>query len=79
MTEFRSENLKIGDLVLCTWQPTIREVLHDGVEPLKHRIKGRMGIILDHELHRYAIAFPALAGYVHWLSKNAFEVINESR
>ena len=38
-----------------------------------------MGIILDHELHRYAIAFPALGGYVHWLSKNAFEVINESR
>ncbi len=71
--------MKVGDLVLCTWQPSVRSVVDQSAIPMSMQIKGRMGIILDHELHRYAIAFPHLTGYVHWLAKSAFEVINESR
>ena len=71
--------MKVGDLVLCTWQPAVIGTVNHTVIPMDMQIKGQTGSILDHQLHRYAIAFPTLGGYVHWLSKNAFEVINESR
>jgi hypothetical protein len=71
--------MKVGDLVLCTWQPTVRSVINNIAEPMSMQIKGKLGIILDYELHRYAIAFPGCAGYVHWLASSAFEVLNENR
>jgi hypothetical protein len=70
----------IGDLVLCTWQPSIRGVLDDTAQPIKHMIKGQCGIVTSMvDPYRVAITFPGLCGYTHYLSPAAFEVLNESR
>ena len=72
--------MKVGDLVLCTWQPSIRGVLDNTAKPTKHLIKGQYGIVTRViNSHRVAITFPGLCGYTHYLSPNAFEVLNESR
>jgi len=69
----------IGDLVLCTWQPSIRRVINDVAEPIKYRIKGQCGIITEAgDPYRVAVTFPGLNGYTHYLSTNAFEVLNAS-
>ena len=72
--------MAVGDLILCTWQPSIRGVLDNTARPIKHMIKGQCGIVtsvIDH--HRVAITFPGLGGYIHYLSPNAFEVLNANR
>ena len=72
--------MKVGDLVMCVWQPTTSRVENDCALPMKHTIKGELGLITE-VLHskyssgpRYQIAFPQL-GYTHALSDSAFEVI----
>ena len=74
--------MKVGDLVRCTWQPSCSGVKNDCVLPMKHTIKGEVGIIESvgrEEYPRYLIMFPQLGGYAHNLSPRAFEVISESR
>jgi len=72
--------MKVGDLVRCVWQPTTSRVENDCALPMKHTIKGELGLITDvyHSRYgdrdRYKIAFPQL-GYAHTLSDSAFEVI----
>jgi hypothetical protein len=67
--------MKVGDLVKCIWQPTTSHIENDCAVPMKRHIKGEFGIIVRHKGHRYDIIFPQLDGYTHWLSTNAFEVI----
>jgi hypothetical protein len=45
---------------------------------MEHTIKGEIGIIVKQWKHYYKILFPQM-GYEHDLSKNAIEVISESR
>lgn len=72
--------MKVGDLVMCVWQPTTSRVENDCALPMKHTIKGELGLITE-VLHskysgtpRYQIAFPQL-GYTHVLSVSAFEAV----
>ncbi len=73
--------MKVGDLVMCTFQPRAAGVdkKTECVIPMKHTIKDELGLIMRIQEHRYDIMFPQLDGYTHWLSSNAFEVINENR
>ena len=75
--------MKVGDLVRCTWQPSTSKYVEGvGCIPMKHTIKGEVGLITKilHSKHssppRYYVAFPQL-GYIHALAHSAFEVINE--
>jgi len=72
--------MKIGDLVRCIWQPGASGVdkKTECVIPMQHTIKDEFGLIINVKKHRYDIMFPQLNGYTHWLSSNAFEVINEN-
>jgi len=81
--------MKIGDLVLCTFQPTTSHIdpKTERAMPMKHTIKGEIGIIIDqhvpwhptepntHGWHR--VLFSHL-GYEHNLSSNGIELINEN-
>ena len=68
--------MKVGDLVLCVWQPRYSiDKKTECLIPMKHTIKGEFGLITRIQKHRYDIMFPQLDGYTHWLSSNAFEVI----
>lgn len=68
--------MQVGDLVKCIWQPSTSHIdENECAVPMKHHIKGEFGIIIRHQGHRYDIMFPQLDGYTHWLSTNAFEVI----
>ena len=71
--------MKVGDLVKCSWQPKMEKYI-DGVGciPMKYTIEGEIGIIIDQKLHYHKVLFPRF-GYIHPLSENALEVINESR
>lgn len=73
--------MKVGDLVLCVWQPGASGVdkKTECLIPMKHTIKDEFGLITRIQKHRYDIMFPQLDGYTHCLSSNAFEVISESR
>ena len=73
--------MKVGDLVLCVWQPGASGVdkKTECLIPMKYTIKDEFGLITRIQKHRYDIMFPQLDGYTHWLSSNAFEVISESR
>jgi hypothetical protein len=73
--------MKVGDLVQCIWQPGASGVdkKTECIIPMQYTIKDEFGIIIDIKKYRYDIVFPQFNGYTHWLSSNAFEVINESR
>jgi hypothetical protein len=73
--------MNIGDLVMCTFQPSSAGVdkKTDCCIPMKHTIKGEVGIIESITKPHYLIMFPQFSGYTHNLSSNAFEVVNESR
>jgi hypothetical protein len=70
--------MKVGDLILCTWQPSIRGIVDGVAQPAERAIKGQCGIITEAgDPYRVAITFPGLCGYTHYLSPRAFEVLNE--
>jgi hypothetical protein len=72
--------VEVGDLVLCTWQPSIRGVVNNIAMPIEHAIKGECGIIMNiDDPYRIAISFPSFGGYTHRLNPSAFEILNESR
>ncbi len=67
--------MKIGDLVKCVWQPTTSRVVNDRAVPMKHTIKGELGIIVqERRPHYHRVLFPQF-GYEHDLSSRALEVI----
>ena len=70
--------MKVGDLVKCIWQPgTSRYVKGVGCIPMKHDIKGELGIIVRYrDGASSAVLFPRF-GYEHVLANGALEVINE--
>ena len=72
--------MKVGDLVLCTWQPRASgvDVKNNCVVPMVHIIKGELGIIVNQRSQRNVVLFPKF-GYEHSLANSALEVINESR
>lgn len=71
--------MKVGDLVLCTWQPAVSRVANGFAMPMKHKIKGERGLIVkNHDDDRFLIFFPKFS-YMHTLTDGAFEVISESR
>ena len=72
--------MKVGDLVRCVWQPRGSGVDRETqcVLPMKHTIKGEIGLIVRQFSHYHVVLFPAL-GYEHSLSTCAIEVISESR
>ena len=69
--------MKVGDLIRCVWQPGASGVDEktERVLPMQYTIKDEFGFIVGSKDHRYDIMFPHLDGYTHWLSSNAFEVI----
>jgi len=71
--------VKVGDLVRCTWQPGVRGVVNNIAIPIEHIIKGEFGIVVGVDPHRAAISFPSCGGYIHRLSRRAYEVLNENR
>ena len=72
--------MKIGDLVLCTWQPSASgvDVKNSSIVPMVHTIKGELGIIVSQHKQRNVVLFPKF-GYKHSLANSKLEVINESR
>ena len=72
--------MKIGDLVRCTWQPnTSAYVKGVGCIPMKHHVKGEIGIIVRHrDEGSSAVLFPHF-GYEHVFANGVLEVINERR
>ena len=74
--------MRVGDLVQCIWQPGSSMIKNNCARPMKHTIKGELGIIINKspsERPRYTIIFPQFDGYTHPLMPSAFEVISESR
>jgi hypothetical protein len=70
--------MKVGDLVLCTWQPGVSRIVDDRCVPMEHIIKDEFGIIVKQWKHYHRILFSQF-GYEHDLSSSALEVISESR
>jgi len=73
--------VRVGDLVQCIWQPGSSMIKNNCARPMKHTIKGEVGIIIDKdsgERPRYTIMFPQFGGYAHPLMPSAFEVISET-
>lgn len=70
--------MKVGDLVLCTFQPTTSHIdpKTECAMPMKHTIKGEVGIIIDQHMSWHRVLFSHL-GYEHDLSSNVIELINE--
>jgi hypothetical protein len=70
--------MKIGDLVRCAWQPKSSVYVKGvGCIPMKHTIKGEVGIYTKHRCDASGIVlFPQL-GYEHTLAWSTLEVINE--
>jgi hypothetical protein len=72
--------MKVGDLVRCTWQPSVRGVVNNAAVPIEHTIKGELGIVIEiNDPFRVAISFPSRGGYIHYLAKSAYEKLNENR
>jgi len=71
--------MKVGDLVICTWQPSTSRVENDCALPMNYHIKGEVGIIVHCGKKRHDIMFPQFGGYTHFLATSAFEVISENR
>ena len=70
------KKFEIGDLVRCIWQPGSSGVKDNCAMPMKHVIKGEIGIIVEHRgPHDYKVAFPQFWGYIHPLSPGALEAI----
>ena len=71
--------MRIGDLVRCTFQPSVSRVENDCAMPMKHHIKGEIGIITEirdgHEFRQYNVLFTHL-GYTHSLSDSGFELVS---
>ena len=62
--------MKLGDLVICTWQPRAR---------CSYTLKGQTGIVLETSHGRSKILFPQYAAYIHWLAYGVLRVISEGR
>ena len=72
--DMKSElKFKVGDLIVCNWQPRVAAVKNDVCLPMKHTIKGEMGIIVGHRCSEYEVSFPQFQGYIHTLSTSALE------
>ena len=72
--------MKVGDLVLCTWQPKSSgvDIKRNCVIEMVHVIKGEVGIVVRQFPGRNVVLFPKF-GYEHPLANSALEVISESR
>jgi hypothetical protein len=70
--------VKVGDLILCTWQPGTSHINEAGYAvPMKHMIKGELGIIIKVLREpRYKILFPKF-GYEHVLTDTTFVLASE--
>jgi len=70
------KSFEIRDLVMCTWQPGCGGVENNCAMPMKHIIKGEIGIVVERRgPHDYKVAFPQFWGYIHPLSPRALEII----
>jgi len=72
--------MKVGDLVLCTFQPKASgvDVKNNCVIPMVHVIKGELGVVVRQGRGRNIVLFPKF-GYEHSLANSVLEVISESR
>tara|TARA_R110000744_G_scaffold198114_1_gene317338 strand:- start:423 stop:665 length:243 start_codon:yes stop_codon:yes gene_type:complete len=72
---------KVGDLIVCNFQPGVAVVKKDRCLPMKHTIKGEIGIVVGyrHSVHGeksdYKVSFPQFQGYTHTLSISALNKI----
>ena len=72
--------MKVGDLVLCNYQPRAAGVDKDtgACIEMKYKIKGEFGIITSfNNSGSCTILFPRY-GYKHMLAKSCVEVVSES-
>ena len=69
--------MKVGDLVMCIWQPTRVTIMGIGCIGRPPAIKGEYGIIVKQRLDidHHTILFPKF-GYEHTLSSGAFDVVS---
>ena len=67
--------MKVGALVKCIWQPRSAGLVEGELAPMKHIIKGELGIIIDIHEGKCSVLFPRY-GYVHLLSINVLEEIS---
>ena len=74
-----SDSVDVGDLVICHFQPKISRITKDQFLPMKHMIKGELGIYIEHGDNRSGtVLFPKFC-YKHTLAWSSLEVISESR
>ena len=69
--------MKVGDLILCKWQPKTSRIVDGRAIPMKHSILGKMGFIIGKKRHCYVVLFPEY-GYKHDLTANVMELISAS-
>jgi len=73
--------VRIGDLVRCTFQPSVSRVENDCAMPMEYHIEGELGIITEirkgHDPKPYfRVLFPQF-GYTHTISRCGIEIISE--
>jgi len=69
--------MKVGDLVRCLFQPSSSKVENGRAIPMKHMIKGELGIYVKHWSNRAGIILFPQYGYEHPLAWSALEVVSE--
>jgi|6_EtaG_2_1085325.scaffolds.fasta_scaffold10027_13 hypothetical protein len=69
--------MKVGDLVLCTFQPKTERVMDGYCLPMNYTLKGEFGIIKRIQNGLHLVIFPSV-GYSHWLSHSALEEASET-
>lgn len=71
--------MRIGDLVRCTFQPSVSCVKSDCAMPMEYHIQGEIGIITNvrwGHVELFRVLFPQF-GYTHTISRCGIEIISE--
>ncbi len=70
--------MKQGDLVRCTYQPSIGYTHLGHASTMEHIIKGRFGFLVSQRNNgMWFVYFPQI-DYTHSLALNAFELVSEA-
>ena len=69
--------MKVGDLVKCLFQPLTSKIQHGVCIPMKHTIKGELGIVVAiTSAGTPRVLFPRF-GYEHPLACSALEKLSD--
>ena len=71
------DGIKVGSLVRCLFQPGTACIEHGFAVPMKHIIKGQLGIYIEHrDSFSGTVLFPQFGGYTHTLSWGVLEGVS---